>query len=509
MKISTSQNNTIETAKKVFQSKRVALFIVTYNAEKHIAHTLSRIPEWLRPLLSEIYVIDDSSTDNTISHALHAVKTMGLKNVSVMKTPNNQGYGGNQKIGYTYAIEKKHDIVILLHGDGQYPPENIPEIVACYIDTTVGAVFGSRMMKSFNALRGGMPLYKWIGNKILTFIENTFLKTKFTEYHSGYRSYRVDILRKIPFQLNSDDFQFDTDIIIQLIIQKCCIMEIPMPTYYGSEKCHVNGIEYAWGCFKSAVKFRLHNAGVFFQPNFEISEQETRNYTLKKATTSLHFFIQNLPWKKGEHVLDLGANDGLLAKEIVKKEVVITAADINIPDQITGVRTIRLDANMDFVEILGKDSFDKIIALDIIEHLYLPEKSTKQIHQLLKEEGILYASTANIGYIIMRLSHLLGWFNYGKKGILDQTHHHLYTIGSFKRLLHNTGFEICEVKGFGPPIVDHFGLGVFWRTIDHICWLLARLYPKLFSFNFLIMARKKISVEEKTELTKIAQYRGE
>jgi glycosyltransferase involved in cell wall biosynthesis len=496
-----------ESAQKVFATKKIALFVVAYNAKEHIEKTLVRIPQWCRPLFTEIFIIDDSSKDETFTTALAAGRKLGLKNLSVMKNPHNQGYGGNQKIGYTYAIQKDYDIVILLHGDGQYPPEYLPNIVAGYINTDVDAVFGSRMLVRFDALHGGMPPYKWVGNQVLTFIENTILGTSLSEFHSGYRSYRTSALKKIPFNLNSDDFHFDTDIIIQLVLQKSHILEIPMPTHYGTEECHVNGMKYAWNCFKSATKSRFHQAGIFFQPNFEISDNNIRNYQLKKGRTSLHTHILNLPWKTGEKVADLGANDGLLSQEIAKKRTVVTAVDINIPENIPGIQTIKMDLNENFEQLLGETSFDKIIALDIIEHLYSPEKSAEKIHRLLKPNGILYASTANIGYIIMRLTHLLGWFNYGKKGILDRTHHRLFTMGSFRRLLQNSGFRVLKIEGFGPPIFDAFGNTWFWKIIDYICWFLAKLYPPLFAFNFLIIAEKEISIEEKTSATQSTQQK--
>lgn len=488
---------TIRSSREIFNGQKVALFIVAYEAEKYIADTLSRIPEWCRPLFSEIYVIDDSSKDGTFSAAVSAGKSLGLRNLSIMRTPGNQGYGGNQKIGYAYAIGQGYDIVILLHGDGQYPPEYIPEIVAGYSDPAVDAVFGSRMLNRTDALRGGMPLYKWIGNQVLTSIENAILGTRLSEFHSGYRSYRVNALKNIPFRLNNDGFHFDTDIIIQLTLQESSILEIPMPTHYGDEKCHVNGMRYAWDCIKSSGKSRLHQAGIFFQPNFEITGNETRNYRLKSAKTSLHAFILRLPWKPGEKIADLGANDGLLSQKIAERGADVTAVDIDIPGIVPGVMTVRADLNENFDETIGRDSYDKVIALDIIEHLHSPERAAEKIHHMLKQNGLLFASTANIGYVIMRLTHLFGWFNYGKKGILDKTHHRLFTIRSFQRLLENAGFSVLRIRGFGPPIVDTFGENPFWRAVDSICSVLARAYPSLFAFNFLIIAKKRLSVDEK------------
>ncbi|HWQ60093.1 MAG TPA: bifunctional glycosyltransferase/class I SAM-dependent methyltransferase [Candidatus Fimivivens sp.] len=494
-----------ETAREVFAKEKVALFIVAYNAQRHIVRTIERIPEWSRPLFSEIFVIDDSSEDDTVNTALNLSASLGLKNLSVMKTPKNQGYGGNQKIGYTYAVDKGYDIVILLHGDGQYPPENLPDLVAQYADPGTDAVFGSRMITRADALRGGMPPYKWIGNQVLTTIENGILGTGLSEFHSGYRSYRTRVLRAIPFHLNSDDFHFDTDIIIQLTLNGSRIIEIPMPTHYGNETCHVNGLRYAWNCLKSVTKARLHRSGLFFQPNFEFPENDTRTYRLKKAETSLHTHILSLPWKRDSTVLDFGANDCGLAKNIAGLGPSVTATDRSDPGDVPDIRFFRMDLNEAFDETFGKSAFDTVIALDIIEHLSSPEDAAERLHRILNKDGTLYASTANIGYVVMRLTHLFGWFNYGKKGILDRTHHRLFTVSSFRRLLEHSGFQVTGIRGFGPPIADGIGNSLPLRVVDRISTTLARIYPNLFAFNFLVTARRIPSIEERTAETEASR----
>ncbi|MFZ1627273.1 MAG: bifunctional glycosyltransferase/class I SAM-dependent methyltransferase [Candidatus Moraniibacteriota bacterium] len=490
-------NRATEKARIVFSQQKVALFIVTYNAESQIEKTIRRIPEWCRPLFAEIFVIDDSSTDRTVARAIGTGQMLGLKNFSVMKTPTNQGYGGNQKIGYSYAIQQGYDIVILLHGDGQYPPEYLPDIVADYADSAVGAVFGSRMINRADALRGGMPLYKWFGNQILTRIENAILGTALSEFHSGYRSYRTNMLAKVPYQLNSDGFHFDTDIIIQLDLIGAQIIEIPMPTHYGDEECRVDGMKYAWNCIKSSVKSRLHQAGLFFQPNYEFPNNISRTYQMKSADTSLHAYVLRQPWKSGMHIADLGANDCELAQRIAERGTIVTAVDTALPIETLGIRSFQLDLNEDFPEKIGQDAYNAVIALDVIEHLYPPERATERIYRILKPDGLLFASTANISYVVMRITHLLGWFNYGKKGILDRTHHRLFTIHSFRRLLENSGFRVIRIRGFGPPIRDAFGNGMLWTTLDRVSAFLAEMYPALFAFNFLIIARKTPTTEER------------
>jgi 2-polyprenyl-3-methyl-5-hydroxy-6-metoxy-1,4-benzoquinol methylase len=486
----------------ILNNKKVALFIVAYNAEKYIEKTMSRVPKEIANKFSAIYLIDDFSRDSTFEKSLESAKSLGLENFTAMRTPYNQGYGGNQKIGYTHAINNGYDYVVMLHGDGQYPPEFLPDIIAGFEDEKISAVFGSRMIQRFRALKGGMPVYKWFGNKILTWIENKLLGTRLFEFHSGYRAYSVAALKSVPYVRNSDNFHFDTDIIVQLVAKDLKIKEISMPTHYGDEECHVDGLKYAFNCIKSVIKFRLHKIGIFYQPNFDIeSETNERNYDLKISKNTLHYFIEHLPWKKTDSVADIGANDGRLSANIAPKVNSIVAVDIKKPIEKEEVRAIEIDLNSEFDKILGENKFNKVIALDIIEHLNNPEESLIRLNRILKNGGTLYASTANVAYLIMRFTLLVGWFNYGKRGILDKTHHRLFTVNSFKRLIKNNRFKIQKIIGFGPPIADQISDKGIFGLIDRIAGFFARLYPPLFSFNFLIIARKKPSFDKIYSLT--------
>ena len=198
---------------------KVLIFIVAYNAEKSIEKVLTRIPASLAiDYITEVLIIDDQSQDDTVARCETARKSGLLKfETHVLVNPENQGYGGNQKIGFHYAIEHDYDYVVLLHGDGQYAPECLPMLLQTISEKKADAVFGSRMLKRFGALRGGMPIYKYIGNKVLSFAQNRILKSSLSEFHSGYRVYSVAALKQIPFHLNTDDFHFDTEIIIQLL----------------------------------------------------------------------------------------------------------------------------------------------------------------------------------------------------------------------------------------------------------------------------------------------------
>ncbi|MEK6794989.1 MAG: bifunctional glycosyltransferase/class I SAM-dependent methyltransferase [Spirochaetota bacterium] len=489
-------NAAIEKAAALLLKKKIAVFIVMYNAEKYIARVLARIPDALRNKFAEIYIIDDSSRDTSFQEAMRAGTELGYKNLRVMRTPFNRGYGGNQKLGYLYAVRKKFDAVILLHGDGQYAPEHLPHMVNAFADTSVSVVLGSRMLVKTNALKGGMPLYKWVGNQVLTAFENAILKTRLSEFHTGYRGYAVQFLRSVPFELNSDDFHFDTEILIQAIATKQHMKEIAIPTFYGDETCHVNGVQYAMNCTKSVIKYRLTQWGLFYEPNFDFKLFETSAYNFKKAHNSLHQYILREKLPKHASLADLGANDGVLSAALAEKVGHVTAVDIHMPKHAGRAKAKALDLDGPFDAALKREAFDLVLALDVIEHLKSPESGIKKIFTIVKPGGYLYASTANIGYFVNRFSHMAGMFNYGKRGILDMTHKRLFTRYSFCKLLTQNGFIIKRKAHFGPPIVDMIGGNWILSIIDSLSSFLAAIWPTLFSYNFLIVAQRKDDIED-------------
>lgn len=175
----------------------------------------------------------------------------------------------------------------------------------------------------------------------------------------------------------------------------------------------------------------------------------------------------------------------------------MTVIDIEKPHaSLPNTHNIAFDLNQDFTTLLGKKIYNRVLALDVIEHLSEPEVSIQRIHTIMKDGGILCASTANIAYILMRFTHLIGWFNYGKRGILDKTHHRLFTVYSFKHLLKTNGFRIRKVVGFGPPLADQISSTGLIALIDTLSGKLARLSPSLFAFNFLVIAEKETAFDD-------------
>jgi glycosyltransferase involved in cell wall biosynthesis len=489
---------------QVARELRVAIFVVAYNAEAHIRETLERIPEQLLPHLASVYVIDDKSVDRTTEVARRLKAEMPV--LEVFTTPVNQGYGGNQKLGFTHAVRQGFDVVVLLHGDGQYAPEMLPSILAPFADPDTAAVFGSRMMSQGAARRGGMPLYKYVGNRILTSIENRLLDASLTEFHSGYRAYRVSALAQLPFRYNTNDFHFDTEIIIQLLARKMSIVEVPIPTYYGDEICHVEGVPFAFNCITTVMRARANQLFLVHHPKFDV--YDGGEYVFKTAPSSVHQHVLGREWPPGTKVVELGAGHGQVGTALHERGVSVAAVDLSPPD--VDFPFPYLEANLDepfadrIVEVMGEPAA-VVLALDVIEHLRRPEESLQEIRNAMKPGSTLVASTGNVGYLLVRTMLALGFFNYGKKGILDLTHTRLFTVRSFCRTLEGEGFRVVSVRGFGPPIRDMVGSSPLLRVLDAVASFLARIWPSLFGYQLLVEAQRLDGVDDILDSTLSAE----
>lgn len=236
----------------------IGILVVAYNAESTIRDTISRIPKNYVNSIHEVLISDDKSVDSTSSVA-HELKNYTNLPLKVITQPLNLGYGGNQKFGYFWAMENNWDVVVLLHADGQYAPEFIEELIQPIVNENCDVVFGSRMIDKKRALQGGMPIYKWIGNQVLTKVQNALTNQTFSEWHTGYRAYRVSRLRQIPLNKLDNGFRFDTQIILELIKTGAKFREIPIPTFYGDEVSHVNGLKYAREIIWDTVRYRVKN----------------------------------------------------------------------------------------------------------------------------------------------------------------------------------------------------------------------------------------------------------
>jgi glycosyltransferase involved in cell wall biosynthesis len=251
----------------MIQGKKVIIVMPAYNAEKTLKLTLDEIP---RDVVDEVLVVDDASSDRTFE----VCRELGLPCIRHVK---NRGYGGNQKTCYKEALARGADIVIMLHPDYQYTPKLITAMASLVGTGLYDVVLGSRIL-GVGALKGGMPLYKYISNRFLTFFENLLVGYKLAEYHTGYRAFSRRVLETLPLLANSDDFVFDNQILAQTIHFGFDIGEITCPTIYFPEASSINfrrSVKYGLGVLATSLKFRLAKWGII-RPKIFSSNPEYR-----------------------------------------------------------------------------------------------------------------------------------------------------------------------------------------------------------------------------------------
>jgi glycosyltransferase involved in cell wall biosynthesis/ubiquinone/menaquinone biosynthesis C-methylase UbiE len=461
---------------------RIGIVVVAYNAATTLAATLDRIPDEVLPSLAEVIISDDASHDDTFDHARRWAARSSAVKTTVVRHTKNLGYGGNQKAAYRLAIDHGLDLVVLLHGDGQYAPEYLPKLLAPFARPGTAAVFGSRMMVPGAARAGGMPLYKRVGNRILTTFENRVVGTNLSEFHSGYRAYSTRMLSQIPFERNSDGFDFDTQIIAQIVQAKGTIVEVPIPTYYGDEICYVNGLKYARDVTRDVIEFKLATKGFGTQEWVPTPAE----YQFKEGDGSSHALIlRMLEQLPPSRILDLGCSSGLFAEKARAAGHHVTGVDaVELP----GVRD-RTDRF--FVADLDRGippevgtRFDVVVAGDVLEHLTRPSDTLRAVKEVLRPGGQLLLSVPNFGHWYPRVRVASGLFGYDRRGILDDTHLRFFTRSTLRRTVRSAGFDVVEEAATGLPLgalgSSGRGPGGIVRRVDAS---LVRMRPTLFGYQ--------------------------
>jgi 2-polyprenyl-3-methyl-5-hydroxy-6-metoxy-1,4-benzoquinol methylase len=324
------------------------------------------------------------------------------------------------------------------------------------------------------------------------------LAASLSEFHSGYRVYSVAALKKVPFELNTNDFHFDTEIIVQFMLAGLRIAELPIPTYYGDEICRVNGLKYAWDVTKAVVVARTQQLGLLYDRRFDCTPAEgNAQYEPKLDYVSPHSeALAVVP--AGARVLDLGCAGGYVGAMMRRmRGCTVTGVDkFPLGPGVELDRFVLHDLNDGFPPVNAGD-YDHVLLLDVIEHLASPERFVEQLRQALKfaPDTRVIVSTANIGFMINRLMLLFGQFNYGKRGILDLTHTRLFTFDSFRRLFEQGGFRVAATRGIPGP----FPLAIRNRALSRFVmrlnqWLIAAA-PGLFSYQIFLVVEPLPSLE--------------
>ena len=475
-------------------AKRIGIFVVAYNAVNRLDWTLDRIPQDVWDKVEEVFLFDDCSTDNTFYAAIGYKHVRQLEKLTIHRNSQTLRYGGNQKAGYQYAIARGFDIVVVLHADGKYAPEILNQLLESLENGTADMVLGSRMAHGGDPLAGGMPIYKFVGNKILTWIENLLIGTRLSELHSGYRLYNCDALKKIPFLLNSDEWHFDTEVLIQFHEAGLRIAESPSPTYYGDEIQAVNGLVYAFNCIKSALRYRLYKAGAIYEARYSISDDR---YTYKRVDPhSSHAQIcQWIAKERPRDVLEVGTATGYLSQEMSNLGCRVTGIeqDLEMAAVATPCCSRMITGDVESIDVASLETYDAIIFGDVLEHLKDPRTVLKQFAGLLRPGGKILISLPNVANLWVRLNLLFGRFEYSKVGILDQTHLRFFTLKTAKELVSSCGLDVINMTATPIPLhsIMPAGKGKAVGFLRVITWMLTRLRKTLFGYQFVFICRRK------------------
>ncbi len=453
-----------------------------------LAVMLDRVPRDFWPRISHVFVFDDGSGGSTYFIGLGAARSPDSP-PKVFHEPVDRGYGGNQKAGYLMAIEEQLEIIVFLHGDSKNAPESLPEIVAPLENREADAVIGSRMIESgAGAWKGRLPpLHRHVGNRLLTSFENRMLGTSLSEFHSGYRAYRVDALDGIEFERNSDGFSFDTQIIIQLIDARKRIVEVPIPTYYGNEIGYAQRLRCARDVSTDVVRYRLGKLGFDFGGLGVASEE----YALKLSDSSHAIILRWLAERGPANLLDLGCSGGQLSERMRALGHRITGVDVleieGVRDRVDQFVQADLDRGLPR-EIFGDGPYDIVVCADNLEHVRQPERLLRELHEMLAPGGVVIASVPNFGHWYARLRTLFGLFDYDHRGVLDNGHVRFFTRRGLMRRFERAGYIVVRQETTGLPLDvlsrDRSELRRVVRGLDR---RLIGMRPSLFGYQFVSM----------------------
>ena len=477
------------------RGRRIGILIVTHNHVSTLVPVLKRITPNVWRNVEEVVIFDDASDDATFELAMGVKASRDLPKLSVLKHPRNVGYGGNQKEGYRYFLERGFDVVVLLHGDGQYAPELLAEMYEPIVNGRAHAVLGSRFLGKYgHPLRGGMPFYKFIGNRVLTFRQNRALGLRLSEFHSGYRAYDLHALAAVDLGAMSDDYHFDTELLIKLHHQGFRLAEVPIPTYYSSELGLGAGVKHARRIVRAVRRYKWTVRSARSAPEFR---EYFVHYPVKEARDSSHDFARRLVGTDHD-VLDVACGEGFLAEQLKA-----------IGNRVTGVdarpapaRPAAFDAyiqqtiSADFravIDQLGGRRFDRVLLLDVLEHLENPAQVLRDCGEVVRPDGRLIVSLPNVANLTVRLGLMFGRFNYADRGVLDRTHRHFYTWKSARRLLEDTGWVVELQRATVMPIELVTGWSqsnLLMRAVAPVLRATTRALPRFFGYQVVIVARR-------------------
>ena len=470
------------------RAPKIGLFVFDCDGLASLQRVIERIPAAVSEWFEEIVVMQQRSAE----FAWPATGDAGSDrpaNLQIRRLPRDAGFGGVRKAAFEYAQLRNFDHVIFMRGDGLHPPEELPALVLPIVRDPDQMVFAYRRFRMPSGIAGLKWLPNLVAHFVATWVQNRLLGLRLRDYHSGYRLYSMAAISKLPFQLNSDDHRFDMQLVIQSRVLGVPLVEVPVASVWREYPSHWVGVVEVLRAIRCAVDYRLHQFHVYRLGQYFVDEGV--KYTLKHSETGSHMQIVGAVAPE-TRVLDLGCSQGLLGAPLREKGVRVVGVDI----APAAGRTLDLeqyferDLDQPFELPFGRE-FDYVIISDVIEHLRNREQLLRRARTFLKEGGRLIISTPNIALWFYRLSLSVGRFEYGPRGVLDETHVHLYTRATFRREVERAGFFILAERVTALPfevVFESTGRSRFVRSLNRAYHALARFWPTMFAYQHILEA---------------------
>ena len=458
---------------------RVLAVVTAYQGAAALERTLSGIVPALLPLLAEITVFDDLSESEAESDLRSLAHTPAGPKLKYLRTPRRYEYGENLKNCFDYAVAGGFDYVVILKGDGSHDPACLPLFLAAALLDRFDVVIGNRM--------GGKRSLRLAANRLLSLADEAVLHMRLPDYHCGYRLIATRLLRRVPYALNVNDYLFDLQLLIQLRCLSVPIATVRVPAFHDVAMRAGRMAAYAAASAGTALAYRLHQLHVLRRPSYFVDLGE--GYTLKRNRFSSHMQILDAI-KPGSKVLDVGCGQSLLAEEYARRGITVVGIDAIPAEEVSPFVHQYLEHDLERpLELPFGREFDFIVLSDVVEHIGNRDALLHSLRRHLKLDGQLIASTGNVAIWFYRASLLAGRFEYGPRGILDRTHVHLFTLDSFRRFFTERGYRLVAQRVTPIPfevVFSSTGRSTIVEAITHAYQLAARLWPRLFAYQFIL-----------------------
>jgi 2-polyprenyl-3-methyl-5-hydroxy-6-metoxy-1,4-benzoquinol methylase len=476
---------------------RIALLLFEVPDAERLLALLARIPAPLRSCLDQVLVVQ-AAAEPALPPVSALARTSGLP-LALHRIPRDYGYAGTRKAAFEHALREGFDLAITMRGDGRHPPELLPELVHAALQGPRRLVLAARV-HAWRRRPAGLPLARLLAHRLATGFQNRALGLRLSDYHSSFRLYPVSALRQIPFQLDENARCFETQILIQCRALGLPLCEVPVPPGWEEYPSGRAGLREVVRACAEAVDYRLHQLHLVRRGRYFV--ERGIPYTLKRSPTGSHMQIV-AAIRPGSRVLDLGCSQGLLARPLREKGASVTGVDARPPAEVAEELELYFQRDLEGpLDLPVGREFDYVVVSDVIEHLRNRVQLLRGARRFLKPGGRLLISTPNVALWFYRLSLLVGRFEYGPRGVLDQTHVRLFTRATFRREVERAGFHVLRERVTALPfevVFESTGRSRLVAAVARAYHGLARAWPALFAYQHLLEAEITTLDEESTE----------